>query len=92
MLRPITSDLLNWEPIFTVESLTKYINGHGDAMGGAIIGKKKYLDIIRTITGESAHDQACRNAYSSCVAVTLLSVMWRQHNANALQVQSTSRR
>lgn len=25
---------------FTVESLTKYINGHGDAMGGAIIGKK----------------------------------------------------
>ena len=32
---------------FTVESLTKYINGHGDAMGGAIIGKKEYLDIIR---------------------------------------------
>ena len=31
---------------FTVESLTKYINGHGDAMGGAIIGPKKYLDII----------------------------------------------
>mgnify|MGYP000814211418 CR=1 FL=1 len=32
---------------FSVESLTKYINGHGDAMGGAIIGKKEYLDIIR---------------------------------------------
>lgn len=32
---------------FTMESLTKYINGHGDAMGGAIIGKKEYLDIIR---------------------------------------------
>lgn len=32
---------------FTVESLTKYINGHGDAMGEAIIGKKKYLDIIK---------------------------------------------
>lgn len=25
---------------FSIESLTKYINGHGDAMGGAIIGKK----------------------------------------------------
>jgi methionine-gamma-lyase len=24
---------------FSVESLTKYINGHGDSMGGAIIGK-----------------------------------------------------
>lgn len=32
---------------FTIESLTKYINGHGDAMGGAIIGKKEYLDLIR---------------------------------------------
>lgn len=28
---------------FAVESLTKYINGHGDAMGGAIIGKKNIL-------------------------------------------------
>lgn len=25
---------------FTIENLTKYINGHGDAMGGAIIGQK----------------------------------------------------
>ena len=32
---------------FVVESLTKYINGHGDAMGGAIIGKTEYLDQIR---------------------------------------------
>lgn len=32
---------------FSIESLTKYINGHGDAMGGAIIGKKEHLDIIR---------------------------------------------
>lgn len=32
---------------FVVESLTKYINGHGDAMGGAIIGKKEHLDVIR---------------------------------------------
>lgn len=32
---------------FVVESLTKYINGHGDSLGGAIIGPKKYLDRIR---------------------------------------------
>ena len=32
---------------YCVESLTKYINGHGDAMGGAIIGRKEDLDIIR---------------------------------------------
>lgn len=33
---------------FVIKSLTKYINGHGDAMGGAIIGPTKYLDTIRT--------------------------------------------
>lgn len=32
---------------FVIESLTKYINGHGDALGGAVCGPKKYLDIIR---------------------------------------------
>ena len=26
---------------FSIESLTKYINGHGDSMGGSITGKKK---------------------------------------------------
>lgn len=28
-------------------SLTKYINGHGDAMGGAVIGRKELIDPIR---------------------------------------------
>ncbi|MDR1832488.1 MAG: PLP-dependent aspartate aminotransferase family protein [Fusobacteriaceae bacterium] len=31
----------------TIESLTKYINGHGDAMGGAVLGKKELIDEIR---------------------------------------------
>jgi len=30
-----------------IHSLTKYINGHGDAMGGAVIGSKALLDGIR---------------------------------------------
>lgn len=35
---------------FSVESLIKYINGHGDAMGGAIVGKTEYLNRIREIS------------------------------------------
>lgn len=31
---------------FVVHSLTKYINGHGDAMGGALLGRKEDLDKI----------------------------------------------
>jgi methionine-gamma-lyase len=30
-----------------VHSLTKYINGHGDAMGGAVIGSHKLTDTVR---------------------------------------------
>ncbi|MFC4948152.1 trans-sulfuration enzyme family protein [Pseudonocardia sp. GCM10023141] len=30
-----------------VHSLTKFINGHGDAMGGAVLGEKALLDRIR---------------------------------------------
>ncbi|SHI48537.1 methionine-gamma-lyase [Dethiosulfatibacter aminovorans DSM 17477] len=30
-----------------IHSLTKYINGHGDALGGAVIGSKKHMDIIK---------------------------------------------
>ncbi len=31
---------------FVVHSLTKYIGGHGDAMGGAVIGRKQDLDAL----------------------------------------------
>lgn len=44
---------------FTVESLTKYINGHGDAMGGAIIGKKNTLTLsVRSRRLTSAQQSA----------------------------------
>ncbi|GAC83307.1 methionine gamma-lyase [Gordonia paraffinivorans NBRC 108238] len=31
-----------------VHSLTKYINGHGDAMGGAVLGRAELIDRIKT--------------------------------------------
>ena len=31
-----------------IHSLTKYINGHGDAMGGAVIGARSLIDEIKT--------------------------------------------
>lgn len=42
LYRPLTrgADLV-------VHSLTKFVNGHGDAMGGAVIGRKELLDPIR---------------------------------------------
>ncbi len=38
---------LQWGADLVVHSLTKYINGHGDTLGGAVIGKKELIDKIR---------------------------------------------
>lgn len=72
---------------FTVESLTKYINGHGDAMGGAIIGKKKYLDIIRAQSQVNLGGTISPfNAWLIMRGSVTLPLRMRQHNENAQKV------
>ena len=72
---------------FTVESLTKYINGHGDAMGGAIIGKKEYLDIIRAQSQVNLGGVISPfNAWLIMRGSVTLPLRMRQHNDNALKV------
>lgn len=72
---------------FTVESLTKYINGHGDAMGGAIIGKKKYLDIIRAQSQINLGATISPfNAWLIMRGSVTLPLRMKQHNDNALKV------
>ncbi len=41
---PIATRPLELGADFVVHSLTKYIGGHGDAMGGAVLGRKEDLD------------------------------------------------
>ncbi len=43
---PIATKPLALGADFVVHSLTKYIGGHGDAMGGAVIGRKTDLDAL----------------------------------------------
>ncbi len=44
---PYNTRPLEYGVDYVVESLTKYINGHGDAMGGAIIGSHEDMEKIR---------------------------------------------
>jgi methionine-gamma-lyase len=43
---PIATRPLALGADFVVHSLTKYIGGHGDAMGGAVLGRKDALDAL----------------------------------------------
>lgn len=72
---------------FTVESLTKYINGHGDSMGGAIIGRTEYLDVIRAQSQVNLGATISPfNAWLIMRGSVTLSLRMRQHNENALAV------
>ena len=72
---------------FSIESLTKYINGHGDAMGGAIIGKTEYLDIIRAQSQINLGATISPfNAWLIMRGSVTLPLRMRQHNENALHV------
>ena len=72
---------------FTVESLTKYINGHGDSMGGAIIGKTGYLDQIRAQSQVNLGGTISPfNAWLIMRGSVTLPLRMRQHNENAMTV------
>lgn len=72
---------------FSVESLTKYINGHGDSMGGAIIGKTEYLDQIRAVSQVNLGGTISPfNAWLIMRGSVTLPLRMRQHNENALKV------
>ncbi len=72
---------------FAVESLTKYINGHGDSMGGAIIGKTEYLDQIRAQSQINLGGTISPfNAWLIMRGSVTLPLRMRQHNENAMTV------
>lgn len=72
---------------FSIESLTKYINGHGDAMGGSITGPTKYLDIIRAQSQVNLGATISPfNAWLIMRGSVTLPLRMRQHNENALTV------
>lgn len=72
---------------FSIESLTKYINGHGDSMGGAITGKKEYLDVIREQSQVNLGGTISPfNAWLIMRGSVTLPLRMRQHNDNALKI------
>lgn len=70
-----------------VESLTKYINGHGDSMGGAILGKKELLDIIRAQAMINLGGVISPfNAWLIMRGAVTLPLRMQRHNENAQKV------
>ena len=72
---------------FSVESLTKYINGHGDSMGGAIVGRTEHLDLLRAVSQVNLGGTISPfNAWLIMRGSVTLPLRMRQHNENAMTV------
>lgn len=70
-----------------IHSLTKYINGHGDAMGGAVIGKKELIDQIRRQAMVNLGGAISPfNAWLIMRGVVTLPLRMEQHSKNAIEV------
>ena len=70
-----------------VESLTKYINGHGDAMGGVIVGPKIELQNIRYFWLElQGQVMSPFSAWLILRGCRTLSIRMKKHGENAMEI------
>lgn len=70
-----------------IHSLTKYINGHGDAMGGAVIGRKELIDKIKLQAMVNIGGAISPfNAWLIMRGASTLPLRMKQHSESALKV------
>jgi cystathionine beta-lyase/cystathionine gamma-synthase len=84
---PIATQPLTLGADFVVHSLTKYICGHGDAMGGAVIGRKRDLDALNLEA--SVHFGGVLspfNAWLMLRGAATLPIRMRAHQDGAMKV------
>jgi len=86
------SGLLNQHPLqlgadLVAHSLSKYINGHGDALGGAVIGRKDLIDKIRFFAVKTLGGCISPfNAWQIMRGMVTLPMRIERHNQNAMKV------
>ena len=72
---------------FVIHSLTKYLNGHGDALGGAVLGSEKNVQRIRKeMLVHLGGALSPFNAWLILRGLVTLPMRMKQHCENALKV------
>jgi cystathionine beta-lyase/cystathionine gamma-synthase len=71
---------------YFVHSLTKYANGHGDVMGGIVIGDKKRIRAIKPLAVNMGSTLDPGAAFLIARGLKTYFMRYRQHSANALEI------
>jgi len=69
-----------------IHSATKYLGGHGSAMGGVVCGSKAHVDRIRTTMNAMGGILRPFDAFLLTQGVKTLAMRMRQHTASGLEV------
>lgn len=69
-----------------VHSTTKYIGGHSDLMGGAVVGPAGLISAVRTIVVNAGGNAAPFEAFLALRGLKTLALRMERHSANALAV------
>ena len=71
---------------FCVHSTTKYIGGHGDVLGGAIVSSKANRKILHEIIKMTGGNLGPAEAWLTLRGIKTLPLRMRQHCTNAMEV------
>jgi methionine-gamma-lyase len=86
---PIATKPLQLGADFVVHSLTKYLGGHGDALGGVLLGNKSDLVSLRKKTSIRLGGTISPfNAWLILRGLATLPIRMRVHQENALKIAS----
>ena len=71
-----------------LHSITKYINGHGDALGGVVIGRADDIRLIRanSVTKINGCPPSPFNSYLVLRGMKTLALRMKQHCASAIEI------
>lgn len=84
---PICQSPLELGADLLIHSMTKYINGHGDSLGGCVLGKKELIEKIKTEAMVNVGGVLSPfNAWLVARGMATLPIRMKQINNNAMEV------
>lgn len=83
---PYVQQPITWGADIVLHSATKYIDGQGRSMGGAILGKPELLEPIRFFCRQTGPALSPFNAWILSKSLETLPVRMRAHSESALEI------
>jgi len=83
---PVATQPIKLGADFVIHSLSKYLCGHGDAIGGAVLGLSAEMADIRHLLVHLGGALSPFNAWLMMRAITTLPIRMKAHETNALEV------